>query len=94
MFSHPFLFDCFYRQAICHAEEVMWSTMLEQMQTAFQHSRWEAVSSLDYCLEQVCQVFSRMRKIQDAHGITPMQIEERLQPIGSIGHRTDSASPG
>ena len=87
--AHLFPVDFVLRQAICQAEQSRGTTMFEDVATAMEEVRGKDVPRSPQRLHQLAEMFSCMGKIENPHGILAMDVDECLQPIGSIHDRTD-----
>lgn len=58
------------------------------MQTSVQQVLGKAPSPRTQRFQQLRHMFSGMRKIENPHGILPMNIDHPLQPLSPIHHRT------
>ena len=67
-------------------QHALGSLMFEPMQHAFQPTSWQPASLGLHGLPDLVDVFGSMRKIQDAHGIRAVVVDESLQPLGAILH--------
>ena len=87
--AHLFPVDCVLRQAICQAEQGRGTTMFEDVATALEEVRGKDVPRSPQRLHHLAEMVSCMGKIENPRGILAMDVEECLQPIGSIHDRTD-----
>ena len=71
-------------EALQQTQEQPWPVMCE----ARQQSGWQVHPRLLNRLELVIHVLGRMKKIQNAHGLGTMQIQEARHSVGPIGHTT------
>lgn len=64
------------------------TTMFEDMQTTREHLVGQLHTRLHTRFEEQTQMFSGVGEVQNAHGIRPIPVGNRLAPLRSVRHRT------
>ncbi|HYL44355.1 MAG TPA: hypothetical protein VEU97_13290, partial [Ktedonobacteraceae bacterium] len=74
-------------QATQMRQHARWPFMLEPMQDPLQPPLGQPVSGVSHRLRDGTHILGGVGKIQHAHRIRALVVDEALEPLGSIGHR-------